>query len=293
MPAPTSRHLPTRPAAPARAVAAWRVARRVAVGVALVFGTRSAAAQREEPASAVAAAHLRPGEASAAGQRREVPWGLGERLTYDVKFGPVRVGRGAMEIAALERVRGREAYRARFTVRGGTFFYKVDDRLESWMDTRTLESLRFHKDQDEGGRERSARFEIFPERATFQQDDGPEQRSVADPLDEASFLYFVRTLPLKTGDVYALQNYFRPDRNPVTIRVLRRERVRVPAGTFDAVVVQPTFKTKGIFGEGGRAEVWLTDDGRRIMVQMKSSLSFGTLSLHLREQVAGERLASN
>jgi len=55
----------------------------------------------------------------------------------------------------------------------------------------------------------------------------------------------------------------------------------VPAGEFDAIVVQPIIKTKGIFSEGGRAEVWLSDDADRIMVQMKSKLSFGSLNLYL------------
>jgi hypothetical protein len=68
----------------------------------------------------------------------------------------------------------------------------------------------------------------------------------------------------------------------VTIRVLRKEQVKVPAGTFDAVVIQPIIKAKGIFSEDGQAEIWLSDDDRRMMLQMKSRLSFGSLNLYLR-----------
>ena len=68
----------------------------------------------------------------------------------------------------------------------------------------------------------------------------------------------------------------------MTIRVLRRERVRVPAGTFNAVVVQPIIKTKGIFSEKGEAQVWLSDDDRRILLQVKSKLKFGSLNLYLK-----------
>jgi hypothetical protein len=46
--------------------------------------------------------------------------------------------------------------------------------------------------------------------------------------------------------------------------------------------VRPTIKTTGIFSEGGRAEVWFAADSTRRMLQMKSRLSFGSLSLHLR-----------
>jgi hypothetical protein len=226
-------------------------------------------------------APIGPGVATA---RAAVPWRVGERLEYDVRFGPVRVGRGSMEVVGLVNVRGREAYHTVFRVRGGTIVYRVDDLLASWIDTRTLASLRYEQDFEEGGRTRERRYEIFPERQVYVEAGKAEQPSVAQPLDEGSFLFFVRTLPLRDGETYELHRYFRPDRNPVRIRVLRRERVQVPAGTFDAVVVQPTIRTRGIFSEGGRAEVWLSDDADRVMLQMKSSLSFGSLNLYLRSR---------
>ena len=223
--------------------------------------------------------------------RLAVPFGPGERLTYDVHFGFLKVGTGTMEVGNdLATVRGQETYHTQFRVRGGTFFYKVDDLFESWFDTASLASLRFNLDQNEGKRDRERKYEIFPDRQTFQEGDKAEETSVAGPLDEGSFLYYVRTLPLRPGDVYEVNRYFRPDRNPVRIRVLRRERVKVPAGTFNAVVVQPTIRTRGIFSEGGRAEVWLSDDEDRVMLQMKSQLSFGSLNLFLRNKKDGRRL---
>ena len=212
-----------------------------------------------------------------------VPFGVGERLVYDVKFGALKVGNGSMEVLGTALLRGREVYHTSFRVRGGTLFYRVHDVYESWFDVRTLASLRHKQDKDEGSYERQRTFEIFPERAAYREDAKPEQPSVELPLDDGSFLYFVRTIPLEIGQTYTFMRYFRPDRNPVTIRVLRRERVTVPAGTFDAVVVQPVIKTKGIFGEGGQAEVWLADDASRMILQLKSQLKVGSINLYLRE----------
>ena len=223
-----------------------------------------------------------------AGERAAVPWRVGERSQYEVRFGKLKVGSGSIEVVQLDNVRGREAWHTRFRVSGGTFFYKVNDVLESWFDARTLASLRFVKDQEEGRSDREVRYEIFPERTAYQEVGEAEQPSVAQPLDDGSFLFFVRTLPLKVGEVYELHRYFKPDRNPVRIRVLRREKVKVPAGTFDAIVVQPSFKTKGIFSENGKAEVWLSDDERRVVLQMKSSLSFGSLNMYLKSHAPGD-----
>jgi hypothetical protein len=177
-------------------------------------------------------------------------------------------------------------------VRGGTFFYRVNDLLESWIDPETFSSLRFIQQLEEGSKDRERHFEIYPDRGVFRETavtngkrEDREEKTVANPLDDGSFLYFIRTIPLQVGESYSFNRYFRPDRNPVRIRVLRRERITVPAGTFNAIVIQPIIKTKGIFSEDGHAEVWLSDDDRRMMLQLNSRLSFGSLNLYLRSFV--------
>jgi uncharacterized protein DUF3108 len=220
--------------------------------------------------------------------RKIVPFDTGERLTFDVRFGGIKVGTGRMEVVGFQDIRGREAWHTRFTVKGGIPLYKVNDRLESWIDTRTFESLRFVQDLEEGRRDKERFYEIFPEQATYSEKGEVEHApSVEDPLDDAAFMYFVRTIPLEVGKTYSFNRYFRPDRNPVQIRVLRKEEVKVPAGRFQTVVIQPVIKSKGIFSEKGHAEMWLTDDSRRLLVQMKTDLSIGSLSLYLRGYVPG------
>lgn len=211
-----------------------------------------------------------------------LPFGVGENAAYEVRFSALRVGQGNMQVVGIETLRGRPVFHTVFRVKGGTFFYKVNDVFESWFDTKTLASLRFRQDQQEGSRDKERTFEIYPERSTFSEDGKPEEKSVPLPLDDGSFIYFIRTVPLEVGRTYEFNRYFRPDRNPVKLRVLRREKVTVPAGTFNAIVVQPSIKTKGIFSEGGRAEIWFSDDPTRVMLQMKSQLSFGSLNLYLK-----------
>lgn len=214
------------------------------------------------------------------------PFAIGERLVYDVRFGLLKVGEGSMEVLDIVALRGRDAWHTRFRIRGGVPFYHVDDLLESWIDTTTFNSLRFVQDLDEGGKERERRYEIFPERAVFQENDKPEEASVSDPLDDGAFLFFVRTIPLVVGSTYEFNRYFRSDRNPVIVKVLGREKITVPAGTFNTIVIQPIIKSKGIFSESGQARIWLSDDSSRIMVQMKSKTRIGSLNLHLKSHRA-------
>ena len=250
----------------------------------LIVGTTAVAALMSVE-SLAQTTPVTPTVVAASVKRAKVPFGPGERMEYEVKFGVLRVGQAHMEVVALDNLRGRPAWHTAFWVQGGNFMYRVNDVYESWMDAETLSSLRFVQELEEGGKDTERRFEIYPERSIFIQTSKKPQKeepSVSQPLDDGSFLYFLRTIPLEVGQTYDFNRYFRPDRNPVRIKVLRKEKIKVPAGTFDAIVVQPIIKTKGIFSENGHAEVWLSDDERRIMLQLKSKLSFGSLNLYLK-----------
>jgi hypothetical protein len=214
-------------------------------------------------------------------QRARVPFGVSERTEYDIRFGKLHVGSGSMEVLPMDTVRGHDAWHTLFQLQGGYFFYRVNDRYEAWFDATTLASLRYWQDIDEGNYEPKRRYEIFPERREYIENNRDPQPSVEHPLDDAAFLYFLRTVHLRVGMDTSFNDYFRADRNPVRLKVVRRDTIEVPAGKFVALVIQPTFDSK-LFSEGGHAEVWLSDDDNRIMLQMKSKLSFGSLNLYLK-----------
>jgi hypothetical protein len=224
-----------------------------------------------------------------------VPFGPGERASYQVRVGLLGgVGNGVMEVVGVEEVRGHPTYNLRLTMQGGVPFYKVDTRFESWLDVAKLVSRRFEQDQKEGKYKRHRIFEFFPEERRWERANTDQAGELPTdiPLDDVSFLYFVRTLPLEVGQTYTFPRYFREDGNPVILKVLRKEKVTVPVGTFETIVVQPIIKTSGLFGDGGRAEVYFTDDDQRILVQMKSRVPvLKSLNLVLESYVPGKQVA--
>ena len=96
--------------------------------------------------------------------------------------------------------------------------------------------------------------------------------STALPLDELSFLYFIRTLPLDDGGVYTLTRHYEAGRNPVVIRVLGRGPIRVPAGQFTAIEVVMRVKDPARYGGEGVIHLHLTDDARRIPLRVESAV---------------------
>ncbi len=241
-------------------------------------------AQRLRAVAAVVilATALAPATVGAQSSAGTLPFRSGEYNEYDLKFGVLSVGSGSLSVSAPETLRGHEVIRLRFEINGGIPFYRLHDVMESWFDPTNLLSMRFTQELNEGSKHYHRFYDFYPDELIVLERGKPRAETVAQPLDDASFLFYVRTLKLEVGQTLTFNRYFRPDANPVTIQVLRKESITVPAGTFNTIVVKPIIRTGGIFGEGGQAEVWFSDDSAHTLIQMKAKLSVGSLSLFLR-----------
>jgi hypothetical protein len=236
---------------------------------------------------------LQSGETAVAVPRAPVPFGSGEKMEYRAKYGIANVGKGALEVAGITTLRGRPTWNVQMRVSGGVpLLYSLDGLTQSWMDTTTLHTMQFQQEQVERNRTRERFFEIFPDRAVFRQraspDTLPEMPSVAEPLDDVSFVYFLRTIPLVVGETYTFTRYFRPERNPVVIKVLKKEEVSVPAGIFNAIVIQPTITTtSGLFAQNNETRVWLSDDSSRLILKIHAKANIlGALQLEMTKYTA-------
>jgi Protein of unknown function (DUF3108). len=216
---------------------------------------------------------------------RAIPGPVGETLTYSAKLGLLSLGAGTLEVAGLDTVRGAQSFRFRFRLQGKTIIYSLDDVLESYVGTRDLVSRRFVQDFVENDKPSHRRYEIYPDSGFFRENGKPDaQPSPPDPLDDAAFFYFVRVTPLEVGKKYVYNRYFRKDKNPVTIEVTKRERMELPDGrNVDCLVLHPVIETNGMFSKRSDTQIWLTDDARRLPVQIRSKFPFGTITLRLKD----------
>ena len=214
-----------------------------------------------------------------------VPFPVGERLVYGARYGPFSVGTATMQVAGIDTIRGVEAVHFVFLIDGGALWYHIHQNLESWVGRHDFRSRRFLNQTEEKGKAWERRFDIYPD-SGFYREAGRDTtvQTVADPLDDAAFLYWIRTVPLEVGKRYEYRRYFRPERNPVIVEVLKRERVGVAGKKWDAIVIRPRIPNGGgIFAEKADARMWLSDDSLRIMLAMQSKFSFGQVTLKLKE----------
>ena len=88
------------------------------------------------------------------------------------------------------------------------------------------------------------------------------------------------------GKKYVFDRYFKKDKNPVVIKVVKRERMELPDGSkVQCLVLHPVIETKGLFSKRSDTRIWLTDDERRLPVQIRSKFPFGTITLRLKDMV--------
>ena len=225
---------------------------------------------------------------------------LGETATYSVAIGRFKIGEARLSVHGPETISGQEVVRTSLTVEGGPPFFRVEIYMSSWIDPVHLHSVRFERRVREGRKRYADRYSLDQTAGMFTAErwsddldqfvpsDAEEGGAMpADAIDEIAFFYLVRTLPLEPGATYSLDNYFKPDSNPIVVRVLGRERIRVPAGHFETVVVEPIIPELGVFQAKKKPRVWITDDERRLIVKMRSSAPVGPVALNLTDYEEG------
>jgi hypothetical protein len=209
---------------------------------------------------------------------------IGEVHVFDAKYGPLKLGRASLEVVGNDTVRGEATRHFRFELAANALgIIRMRDRFDSWVGIEDFRSRRLVQDYNEPSQKKINTYEIFPDSGYYTQSGiDTVMPTVDDPLDDWAFLYFARTLDREPGQRYEFNRYFRPDRNPVVIEVLARDTVEVPAGEFAAIMIHPIIKGGGIFKESADARMWITDDDRRLIVQVQSKfLGIGTITLRL------------
>jgi len=211
---------------------------------------------------------------------------VGEELNFIIRYGPVVAGSASMAIPEIVKWKGKNCYHIVTNARSSKLFssfFKVDDRVESYMDKKGLFSWRFEKHLREGNY-RSDQFVDFDHikriAVTNKKDTLQIPPCVQDIL---TAFYYVRTLPMEVGKSLFIDNQADNKLYPLEVRVHGKEKIKVRAGTFDCVIIEPVLRSDAIFKQRGRLTIWMTDDDRRIPVQMASKVLIGSITAELKE----------
>jgi hypothetical protein len=204
------------------------------------------------------------------------PFAVGETLQYEATLGYFPIGTASATVARTTRERGSDAYVFTAVGEGGPPGFRARYEMTSWTRSNGLASLRFHRRLTQGSKVDEERYLIVPDSGRYRQEGVPQDWvTPRDALDELAYLYYLRTVPLKVGQSFTMSRYFKTGYNPVAVRVIGRESLTLFDGrTVPCLTVELTTR-------GATMAVSLTDDERRLPVQLTLPLPYGSVLLTL------------
>ena len=167
--------------------------------------------------------------------------------------------------------------------------YRVHDRFESTFDHHTFCSQTLTKHTEEGfhARETLINFNYARRRSILDETNlkNGQAKHVEHDIpgcvtDILSGVFYVASLPLARDATYTFPLNEGGDTVDVQLHVEAREQVKTPAGTYSTIRVSPE-AASGLLKSRGRVWIWLSDDARRIPVQMRLRMFWGTLTFRL------------
>jgi hypothetical protein len=230
------------------------------------------------------------GSVSGAESSTGFPFQVGERLTYQVYWGPFVAGRASLEVQGIESVNGHDCYHlcAQATTTGlADLLFHVRSTTESWLDVDRLFTRRYREDRVEGKSTRHTEsvYDYDQKQQTMTDLHSGEVKTL--PLtrpvqDVVSSVYFLRTQPMQLNlDRDFLMNV--GDTNyVVNVRPDQRRTVWVrPLGDTPALRIEPKPTLRIVAANKGRMWFWVSDDARRLPLLVASDLRIGSAKLVL------------
>lgn len=206
---------------------------------------------------------------------------VGEKLTFSVDYGPIQAGTAIMSVEDTTTIRGRSCYHITskaFSSNSFSVFFKVEDIIESFIDTRGIFSARIEKHIHEGSFNKDEWYEFnYPENKAYSEKDTVLIPAVMQ--DALSALYYLRTQELKVGKSIKLSHFDNGKIHKLEVKVLKRETIKVKAGIFRTILVEPMMTGIGVFKHGGQIRVWLTNDKKKMPVKMTTKIYLGSIGL--------------
>jgi hypothetical protein len=135
-----------------------------------------------------------------------------------------------------------------------------------------MTSMRFEQRHRYLWSRRNSDIDLYPDEMRWTGSKGDSGISLSDtPLDELSFIYYIRTLTLEPDSSWSLNRHFEAERNPVCIRVMGRDTLSTEIGEFAVVVAELRVKDPRFTGEGV-IRLFMTDNADRVPLRIESSL---------------------
>jgi len=204
---------------------------------------------------------------------------VGEELKFSISWNEiVQAGTATMEVKGVKMFNGHKVYHVITTAQSGSYldsFFYVRDRVESYVDVDTFATWKYEKHLVEGEYRNDEVIYYNPVDRTCTRGTST-MRSLEDACDVLAAFYKLRDMDLTVGETVYFNYCDGKINKEIPVKVLKKEKITVPAGTFNTLKVAPELdETEGIFKQEGEINFWLTDDSKKMPVKMASKVTIG------------------
>ena len=216
----------------------------------------------------------------------------GEKLVYSVRWTKVPVGRAVLHVKDMTEIDGKSAYHLAAYTRANRIirlFYKVDDRITSYVEADSFRPMKYEKRLREGKRKKdeSIEFDWEKKEAIYLEFKESKQKKrkvipfVGEVQDALSCLYFLRGLPLEVGKECTIKVVTEEKCWDLVIKPIKKTKVKLrKLGKFDALLIEPTVDFEGLFVHDRKLKIWL-DEETKIPLMMLADIPIGSIRLVL------------
>lgn len=213
----------------------------------------------------------------------------GEQLTFTVFYAVagIYVNAGtALFSNNLERYNGKAVYH--ITGDGKTndsydWIYKVRDKYESYIDTATMQPLKFVRNVQEGDHKQYENI-TFNRSANTAITTGGLYKVPPCVQDVLSAIYYARNINFnkyKPGDRIPFALFLDNEVYNIYIRYLGKEEIKTRYGRFKAIKFKPLLIKGTLFEGGEKMTVWVSDDANKIPVRIESPITVGSVKIDM------------
>lgn len=271
----------------------------------------SVAAKVPEPAKSAPATAAKKKSSRKASAADEVPpfsypdrragralFPVGEKHIFSISFFGMSAANVVMEVLPNKEINGRRVFhvhgRAQ-TTRMFSFFYTVDDTIETYMDQDGLFSHRFHIKLNETKQTRDSLELLDSEKGQSYWWDRWDHKKrgyhekkqfiAMKPLsqDSLSALFYMRTLELKNGVRYEYPIMNQGKQLTGFATVLGRETIATAIGKLPAIKLKLDAEFQGIAKKAGDSHLWISDDERRLLLKLEARVKIGTITASIQD----------
>jgi len=212
----------------------------------------------------------------------------GEKLTFNINYLAITAGEATMAVTDEFNYNNRLVQKIVFEAnssRSYSWIYKVEDKYISYLDKIGIYPWKFNKEINEGSFH--TKEEVIFDHIKEEAREGEKVTKIPPYVhDIISAFYFVRNNDLsnmRPGDIIKLSNYSSGKIHPLDVRFKGWEKIKVPAGTFNCVVLEPLVKAGGLFKDEGTLVIWLTNDELKIPVKVETKVVIGSINVELKK----------